>query len=72
MIVSLLLLAAASAAPTARSETDPYAAVAALVQRGIRQGVYPGAVVVIGRRDKVLYSRGFGHLTWARNAPSTR
>ena len=69
MIVSLLLLAAASAAPTARSETDPYAAVAALVQRGIRQGVYPGAVVVIGRRDKVLYSRGFGHLTWARNAP---
>jgi CubicO group peptidase (beta-lactamase class C family) len=69
LIVSLLLLAAASAAPTARSETDPYAAVAALVQRGIRQGVYPGAVVVIGRRDKVLYSRGFGHLTWARNTP---
>lgn len=69
MIVSLLLFAAASAAPIARSEPDPYAAVAALVERGIRRGVYPGAVVVIGRRDSVLYSRGFGHLTWAPNAP---
>ena len=69
MIVSLLLLAATSAAPVARSEPDRYAAVAALVERGIRRGVYPGAVVVIGRRDSVLYSRGFGHLTWARNGP---
>ena len=69
MIVILFLLAAASAAPATRPEPDPYAAVAALVERGIRQGVYPGAVVVIGRRDSVLYSRGFGHLTWARNAP---
>lgn len=69
MIVTLFLLAAASAAPATRSEPDHYAAVAALVERGIRQGVYPGAVVVIGRGDSVLYSRGFGHLTWARNAP---
>jgi len=69
LIVSLLLFAAGTAAPIARSEPDPYAAVAALVERGIRRGVYPGAVVVIGRRDSVLYSRGFGHLTWARNAP---
>jgi CubicO group peptidase (beta-lactamase class C family) len=69
LIVSLLLFAAASAAPIARSEPDPYAAVAALVERGIQRGVYPGAVVVIGRRDSVLYSRGFGHLTWAPNAP---
>jgi CubicO group peptidase (beta-lactamase class C family) len=69
LIVSLLLLAAASAAPVARSESDPFAAVAALVERGIRKGVYPGAVVVIGRGDRVLYSRGFGHLTWARNTP---
>ena len=31
---------------------------------GIREGLYPGAVVVIGRRDSVLYSRGYGHFTW--------
>ncbi len=36
----------------------------AIVRRGIRQGIYPGAVVVIGRRDSVLYARGYGHFTW--------
>ncbi|HLG04871.1 MAG TPA: hypothetical protein VI383_01885, partial [Gemmatimonadales bacterium] len=42
-----------------------FAALARVAERGIRQGVYPGAVVVVGRRDTVLYARGFGHLTWA-------
>jgi len=46
-----------------------FASVQTLVERGIRGGVYPGAVVVIGRRDTVLYARGFGHLSWARGAP---
>ena len=47
-----------------------FAAVRVLVERGIRRGIYPGAVVVIGRRDTVLYAQGFGHLTWARGAAS--
>lgn len=46
-----------------------FASVGALVERGIRQGIYPGAVVVIGRRDTVLYARGFGHLSWTRASP---
>jgi CubicO group peptidase (beta-lactamase class C family) len=46
-----------------------FASIGPLVERGIRQGVYPGAVVVVGRRDTVLYARGFGHLSWARGAP---
>jgi CubicO group peptidase (beta-lactamase class C family) len=37
----------------------------AIVRDGIRQGVYPGAVVVIGRKDSVLYARGYGHFTWS-------
>jgi len=37
----------------------------AAVRQGIRKGLYPGAVVVIGRRDAVLYARGYGHLTWS-------
>jgi CubicO group peptidase (beta-lactamase class C family) len=41
----------------------------AIVRQGIRQGVYPGAVVVIGRKDSVLYARGYGHFTWS---PSSR
>jgi CubicO group peptidase (beta-lactamase class C family) len=43
-----------------------FSSVAALVERGIHRGIYPGAVVVIGRRDTVLYSHGFGRVTWAR------
>jgi CubicO group peptidase (beta-lactamase class C family) len=38
----------------------------AAVRQGVRKGLYPGAVVVIGRRDTVLYARGYGHLTWSR------
>ena len=34
------------------------------VREGIDAGIYPGAVVVIGRGDSVLYSRGYGGYTW--------
>jgi CubicO group peptidase (beta-lactamase class C family) len=35
------------------------------VRDGIARGLYPGAVVLIGRRDSILYSRGYGHYTWS-------
>jgi CubicO group peptidase (beta-lactamase class C family) len=38
------------------------------IQDGIQRGVYPGAVVVIGRRDSILYARGYGHFTWNRSS----
>jgi CubicO group peptidase (beta-lactamase class C family) len=50
-----------TAAPAA---AQTYAQVDRAVQAGIREGLYPGAVVVIGRRDSILYSRGYGHFTW--------
>lgn len=31
---------------------------------GVRRGVYPGAVVVVGTSTQVLYTRGYGHFTW--------
>jgi CubicO group peptidase (beta-lactamase class C family) len=34
------------------------------VSEGIAAGAYPGAVVVIGTRDSILYARGYGHFTW--------
>jgi CubicO group peptidase (beta-lactamase class C family) len=46
-----------------------FAEVDAVVRQGIRQGIYPGAVVVIGRRDTVLYARGYGHFTWKPTSP---
>ena len=36
---------------------------------GIREGVFPGAVVVIGTRDSILLSRGYGHFTWSASSP---
>lgn len=44
--------------------------IAPLVESGIRKGVYPGAVVVVGRRDTVLYAKGFGHLNWSPRSPA--
>lgn len=43
-----------------------------IVEEGIRRGAYPGAVLVIGRRDSILYSRGYGHLTWSSRSPEDR
>src|SRR4051812_29449488 len=41
-----------------------------VVRQGIKRGIYPGAVVVIGRRDSVLYARGYGHFTWSPTSPA--
>src|SRR5256886_2353586 len=40
-----------------------------LVLDGIRQGAYPGAALVIGRRDTILFAKGYGHLTWSAGSP---
>jgi CubicO group peptidase (beta-lactamase class C family) len=39
------------------------------VREGIQKGIYPGAVVIIGRRDSLLYARGYGHYTWSPSSP---
>src|SRR5919107_2875270 len=39
------------------------------VRDGVTRGIYPGAVVVIGRRDSILYARGYGHFTWKATTP---
>lgn len=60
MVVALLL--AVQASFTAQT-FDP------LVMDGIHRGAYPGAVLVVGRRDTILFAKGYGHLTWsARSA----
>jgi CubicO group peptidase (beta-lactamase class C family) len=40
-----------------------------IVESGIRRGIYPGAVLVVGSRSGVLHARGFGGLTWQRHSP---
>jgi CubicO group peptidase (beta-lactamase class C family) len=43
-----------------------------IVESGIRRGIYPGAVLVIGRRSGVIHQRGFGHFTWHGRSASPR
>ncbi len=38
------------------------------MQQGITTGIYPGAVVVVGRANVILYSKGYGRFTWSRNS----
>jgi CubicO group peptidase (beta-lactamase class C family) len=52
--------------PTAPARAQQLPDVDAAARQGIRNGLYPGAVVVIGRADTVLYARGYGHLTWSQ------
>ena len=50
--------------PAAPAAAQTFADVDRAALAGIREGLYPGAVVVIGRRDSILYTRGYGHYTW--------
>lgn len=45
------------------------AAIDSAIRAGIRTGIYPGAVVEVGRADTVLYARGYGHFTWNPASP---
>lgn len=40
-----------------------------IVKSGIGRGIYPGAVLVVGRRDRIVFARGFGRLEWRSGSP---
>jgi CubicO group peptidase (beta-lactamase class C family) len=44
------------------------AAVNRVVERGVLEAGFPGAAVVIGRRDATVLSRGYGTLDWSRTS----
>ena len=46
-----------------------FSAIDEAVRDGIRKGIYPGAVVIVGRRDSLLYARGYGRFTWSLSSP---
>jgi len=67
VVVGLLLLAlqgAGSPAAFSAGVFDP------LVEDGMRRGAYPGAALIVGRRDTVLFAKGYGHLTWSPSSPT--
>ena len=61
MVVALLL--SLMQASIGLSTVDSGALDAAVLD-GIRQGVYPGAALVIGRHDTILFAKSYGHFTW--------
>lgn len=69
MARALLLIVMATLCKAPPAGAQSYAELDAVVRQGIRQGIYPGAVVVVGRRDSVLYARGYGRFTWSPASP---
>lgn len=39
-----------------------------VVSRGIRAGGFPGASVIVGRRGAAVFSKGYGRLSWSKDA----
>jgi len=67
VVTALVVLMQASApgrGPVAGAPAVDSAAVDAAILTGIQQGVYPGAALVIGRHDTILFAKGYGHFTW--------
>jgi CubicO group peptidase (beta-lactamase class C family) len=62
-----LAVAQGGTAPPAAPETRAFDAA---VLQGIRRGAFPGAALVVGRTDTILYAEGYGRLTWADGAPA--
>jgi len=62
MVWQLLIAAVVAVSPP---QGGAVARVDQAVRDGIRSGVFPGAVVVIGTSDTVLLAKGYGHFTWS-------
>jgi CubicO group peptidase (beta-lactamase class C family) len=71
-VIAIVLLTAASASfplplratPTPDDRRPDFSAVDAAVRAGIRKGIYPGAVVVIGNSRELLHAERYGRFTW--------
>ena len=67
MVVTLLLAVVQGSVTPAALEPAPFDTA---VLGGIRRGIYPGAALVIGRHDTILFAKGYGRLTWTASSPA--
>lgn len=51
--------------PAVAQRPVAFQAIDAAIEDGIRRHIYPAAVVMVGRRDSILYRKGYGHFTWS-------
>jgi uncharacterized protein YbbC (DUF1343 family) len=61
LLVALSLRSAAQAPVRAAAASDAFAPIAPLVEAAIARQELPGAVVLVGRGDQILYQRAFGN-----------
>lgn len=67
-----MILGAVALLSVLAAEKPDFSAVDAAVRRGIRKGIYPGAVVVIGTSTRLLYAERYGHFTWSARSNRPR
>ncbi len=67
-VLGLLVVMCGAGHTTARAQD--FGTADSIVASGIRRGIYPGAVLLIGRKDRVLHQQGFGHFTWRTSSPA--
>ncbi len=65
-----LVLTLITAAALTRAAAAQYEPLDALVQDGVRRGVYPAAALIVGNSRTILHARGFGHFTWSDGSAS--
>ncbi|HSR14661.1 MAG TPA: serine hydrolase domain-containing protein [Gemmatimonadales bacterium] len=59
------LLALTSLTWAGAADAQQWTGVDQAVQQGIAKRTYPGAVLVVGRSDTVLYEKGYGRTAWS-------
>jgi len=67
LVVALLLAVVQGPVTPAALEPAPFDTA---VLGGIRRGIYPGAALVVGRHDTILFAKGYGRLTWTASSPA--
>ncbi|MEO8140183.1 MAG: serine hydrolase domain-containing protein [Gemmatimonadota bacterium] len=70
MMRGLVLAGALFLCPPSDLAAQDFHVADSIVASGIRLGIYPGAVLIVGRKDTVLHQAGFGHFTWRTNSPA--
>ena len=65
----LALLVVVLAAVARPVQAQRFATADSIVRSGVTRGIYPGAVLLIGRHDGVIHAEHFGHLTWRASSP---
>lgn len=58
LVAGLVIVAQLGSAP----------AVDRVIDQAMRRGVFPGAVVMVGTGNRILFAKGYGHLTWSTSS----